>query len=178
MHPTPNPKTELQARQAEEARATWGALAEPEPQDTEIEVTAVMPGYANPETVTLASLAEAAEHVLNDALTTIACKELAAIPFEWPAVRAKTIRMLGRGVFYEVTVEREDGWVERIVVRADKAALYTKKTALYFGDVLMVTIEAVAINGTLYYTVDARGASLLSSVAAKEELEDLLKGVE
>jgi len=117
--------------------------------------------------------------VLEDALEEIARRELASLPGERPYVRAKTIKTIGRGLYYEVTVEREDGWIERMVVRADKTSLYTKRLTLYFGeDVLTVTIEAVPIDGALYYTVDARGASLLTSVAAKIELEELLARAE
>jgi hypothetical protein len=170
---------ELQPRvRPEEARVSGGALAEANPPHAEVEVTAVTPGYARGETVSLASPEDAVEYVLNDALKEIAHRELAALPGEYPYVRAKAINMLGRGVFYEVLVEREDKWVERMVVRADKTSLYTKKTVLYFDDiVLAVTIEAVTIDRTIYYTVDARGDSLLTAVEARRELEELLERV-
>jgi hypothetical protein len=163
----------------EEAGASWGAPVEAKPQHSEVEVTTVTPRYASKETVTLDSLSDAAELIVNDALETIVSEELAVLPGEGPAVRARSIKKLGSGVFYEVIAEYEDGWVERIVVRADKTSLYTKRTALYFGStILTVAIEAVYVKGTLYYTVDARGASLLSSVEARIELEELLRGEE
>jgi hypothetical protein len=148
-----------QARvQPEEARATWGALAEAKPQDTKVEVVTVTPGSQKVEAATYDNVFEAAEHMLNTALEEIASIELTSLPWAQSTVRASRVRPIGRGLFYEILVTHEDGWVERLVVRADKTSYFKKETLLYFEDAIIpVELHAVYKNGVLYYEVYARG---------------------
>jgi hypothetical protein len=173
MHPAPNPQIEPPVRQAEEARATWGALAEPEPQDGEIELVTVTPGISEVDVTTYANISDAAEHVLNTALEEIASIELAGLPGAQSPVRARLIRRIGRELFYEIQVDLGNGWIERRVVRADKAYYYTKVTYLYLDDVAIpVELRAVYSNGLLYYEAYIRPSMALGM---SHDLEVLLR---
>jgi len=146
----------------EEAGATWGAPVEAKPQDSEIELVTVTPGISEVEVTTYTSIEDAAEHIADTALEEIASIELAGLPGAQSPVRARLIRQIGRELFYEIQVDLGDGWVERRVVRADKAYYYTKVVYLYLDDIVVpVELHALYSNGLLYYKAYIRPSMAL-----------------
>jgi hypothetical protein len=146
----------------EEAGASWGAPVEAKPQHAELELVTVTPGSWSVETATHTNIFDAAERIIDEALEEIAHMELAHLPVASAVRQARQIRQLERGMFYEVLVDWDGGWVERQVVRADKTFYYKKKTYLYFDDdIILVELEAVYIKGTLYYVVDVDDKKVL-----------------
>jgi hypothetical protein len=156
-----------------EAGATWGAPVEAKPQDSEIRVVTVTPGSQAVEVATFTNIFDVAEHVLNTALEKIAIIELASLPWAESTVKASRVDPIRKGLFYEIVVTYEDGWVERQVVRADKVLYYKKETLLYFENaIILVELHAVYKNRTLYYAVYVIGDWV---AAIGYELEGLLE---
>jgi hypothetical protein len=157
----------------EEAGASWGAPVEAKPQHAELELVTVTPGSRSAEIATYTSIFDAAEHIIDVALEEIAHMELAYLPVVGSVRQARQIRQMERGMFYEVLADWDGGWVERQVVRADKTFYYKKKTYLYFDEVIiLVELEAVYIQGTLYYAIDVDDKKVIE---VGRELEKLLE---
>lgn len=157
----------------EEAGATWGAPAEAKPQDGELELVAVTPRTGEVEVATYTSIEDAAEHMADTALEEIVHMELASLPSAEFAARAYRVKQIGRGLFYEILIDSGDGWIERRIVRADRAVYYEKSTIVYLdGASILIELRAVYKNGVLYYEVYTRGDLTWELT---RELEDLLK---
>jgi hypothetical protein len=165
---------ELQPRaQPYEAGASGGAPAEVKPPHTELELVTVTPGSQEVEVAIYSSIFDAAERIIDTALEEIASIELLHLPAAGAARRAKLIRPIEKGLFYEILVDWGEGWVERHVIRADKTFYYTKKTYLYFEkNTILVELYAVYKDGVLYYEIDVDDKK---DIEIGHELEELLK---
>jgi hypothetical protein len=157
----------------EEAGASWGAPAEAKPQHGELELATVTPGASEIEVATYTNIEDAAEHIANTALEEIVHMELASLEGVKSTTRAYRVRQIGRGLFYEILINRGDGWTERRVVRADRAVYYEKGILVYLDSTIIpIELRAAYKDGVLYYEVYVRG-DLAWELA--RELEELLK---
>ena len=153
--------------------ASWGAPAEHKPQHSELELVTVTQGISEVEVATYTDIDDAAEHIADAALEEIVYVELASLPEAGSTVRAYRVKQMGEGLFYEILVNRDGGWIERQVVGADRAFYYGKEALVYLDSaIISIELRAVCKNGVLYYEVYTRG-DLAWELG--RELEDLLK---
>jgi hypothetical protein len=136
----------------------------------EVEVTVY--GDGEVERLTLDDYHVLAEFMADELAGTVAWDLVRGLPFAGvaPAVRATSIRQVGRdGLYYEVVVE-SDGWQERRVMRADKVVLYRRLVEVAGAKPLDVEVTVLYCNSGLYYS----GKVLTNMTAFRWELERLL----